>query len=84
MADILLKWGNLKGWSGFSEDHPGREVANRLLSTLGMSAMERLNPEQKEMLCELIDTIDGTITNDWSGEQMTKDDAKAYVREYPA
>jgi len=38
--------------------------------------------EQKQILCDLIDNIDGTIYNDWSGEYMTKEDAKKYVMEY--
>ena len=29
-----------------------------------------------------IDQIDGEIWNDWDGVVMTKDEAKAYVREY--
>lgn len=82
MADILLKWGNLKGWSGFTAEHPGAEIGRKFLEGSGPSAMERLDGEQRELLCALIDTVDGTITNDWSGEEMTKDEAKAYVREY--
>lgn len=84
MANITLKWGNLKGWNGFTEDHPGTEIANRFLASTGISAMEWLTDEQKALLCELIDTIDGEIDNDWSGEKMTKDEAKKYVREYAA
>jgi len=34
------------------------------------------------MLCEVIDLIDGEIQNDWTGEKMTKDEAKKYVLEY--
>lgn len=84
MADITLKWGNLKGWSGFTEDHPAYEAGKRFLETVGPSAMERLGSEQRTLLCEVIDNTDGTITNDWSGEVMTRDEAKAYVLEYGA
>ena len=38
--------------------------------------------EQKQALCNLIDAIDGNIQNDWSGELLTKDEAKKYVMEY--
>ena len=40
------------------------------------------DPEQRAALCDLIDAIDGPITDDWSGEDMTKDEAKKYVMEY--
>ena len=39
-------------------------------------------PEQKAAICELIDAVDGEIQNDWTGDMMTKDEAKAYVMEY--
>jgi hypothetical protein len=39
-------------------------------------------PEQKQLICELIDAFDGEIQNDWSGEMMTKDEAKDYVMTY--
>lgn len=82
MASITLKWGNLKGWSGFTADHPATEIGNRFLATQGISAMQWLTDDQKVLLCELIDAIDGEIDNDWSGEKMTKDEAKVYVMEY--
>lgn len=83
-ASITLKWGNLKGWTGFTEDHPAYQAGNAFLEATGASAMEWLDDKQKSLLCDLIDKVDGTITNDWSGEQMSKDEAKAYVREYGA
>lgn len=84
MADsLLLKWGTLKGWD--LESASAIEALNRLgeLGPRSMSvAMQRDDDAQKAALCELIDAIDGTIQNDWSGEFMTKDEAKAYVLEY--
>jgi hypothetical protein len=80
---LLLKWGTLKGWDLESE---AAQAAARVYLDTGehsMSAMlQRDTDEQKEALCALIDAIDGTITNVWSGEDMTKDEAKAYVRKY--
>jgi len=84
MADITLKWGNLKGWSGFTKEHPAYRAGEKFLATAGSSAMEWLNDEQKALLCDLIDKVDGTITNDWTGETMSRDEAKAYVRDYAA
>ena len=80
---LLLKWGTLKGW-----DFDGNEKAQELLRRYGelgwaLGAMQqRDTPEQKELLCQLIDACDGPITNDWSGEDLTKEAAKEYVLNY--
>lgn len=79
---LLLKWGTLKGWDF---KHEATKEAARHYASFGMSAgamTQRDTDEQKEALCALIDAVDGPITNDWSGETMTKDEAKKYVREY--
>jgi hypothetical protein len=81
---LLLKWGTLKGWN-----IAGNEAATASMQRYidagptSMSAMaQHDNAEQKQALCDLIDAVNGPITNDWSGEDMTKDDAKKYVIEY--
>lgn len=80
---LLLKWGTLKGWN-----LEGNEAALELLRQYGdqgmcISAMaQRDTDEQKQILCNLIDAVNGPITNDWSGEDMSKDEAKKYVMEY--
>lgn len=84
MADsLLLKWGTLKGWDLQSE---GARAAAQKYADIGKhssSAMcQRDTPEQKGALCDLIDALDGEIQNDWSGEVMTKDEAKKYILEY--
>ena len=79
---LLLKWGTLKGWK--LETDKSRDAAQKY-ADMGMSlcAMQQHDgPEQKLALCDLIDAIDGKITNDWSGDVMTKDEAKKYVMEY--
>lgn len=79
---LLLKWGTLKGW----ELHSSR--GQRLLQkyhSLGssMSAMcQKDTDEQKQLICEMIDECDGIILNDWSGDYMTKAEAKDYVLNY--
>ncbi len=79
---LLLKWGTLKGWNLTTEK--SREAAQRYADMgMSMSAMAQHDtPEQKQALCDLIDAIDGPITNDWSGEEMSKEAAKKYVMEY--
>jgi len=80
---LKLKWGTLKGWD-FKTDAAVDAVAKYV--SLGFSpygAMtQKDTPDQKEALCAVIDAIDGVIINDWTGESMTKDEAKAYVLEY--
>ena len=80
---ISLKWGTLKGWS--FETDAAKEAAQKYFDAgpQSMSAMmQHDNPEQKQALCALIDSIDGEIWNDWEGKTMTKDEAKAYVTGY--
>lgn len=80
---LLLKWGTLKGWR--IESVESRAAAQRYVDagTVSAGAMaQRDTPGQKAALCDLIEAIDGPITNDWSGEEMTKDEAKRYVLEY--
>ena len=81
MADnLLLKWGTLKGYD--LESDAAKEALQRL-GNRSMSVMaQRDTDEQMEALCDLIDATDGEIRNDWSGEIMTKDEAKTYVRDY--
>jgi hypothetical protein len=79
---LLLKWGTLKGWE--LESDASKEALRRYADHgMSMSAMAQHDTkDQKEALCDLIDAVEGEIQNDWSGEIMTKDEAKKYVREY--
>lgn len=79
---LLLKWGALKAWNLKSE---ASKAAAQKYAAGGMSASAMCQHDteaQKAALCDLIDAIDGEISNDWSGEPMTKDEAKRYVLEY--
>lgn len=80
---LTLKWGNVKGWDGFEEGTPARAALEKWAeSGQGLSAMQRQTPEQRELICDIIDAVDGEIWNDWNGVAMSKEDAKKYVREY--
>jgi len=46
------------------------------------SMMQDDTPEQKQILCELLRVHPGPIINDWSGEEMTVDEAVRYITEY--
>lgn len=80
---LTLKWGTLKGW------HLETEEAQALLKEyheLGASlgtATQHDTPRQKEIILSLIDLCeDGDICLDWTGEYVSRDDAKKYIMEY--
>lgn len=81
---LLLKWGTLKGWN--FENSPEAFEAYEEYVELGasMSAMmQHDTPKQKELICKIIDTVNGPIQNDWTGEIYNdKEHAKRYVLEY--
>lgn len=81
---LLLKWGTLKGWGDLRENPAAAEAFRRYIADpVSMGAMtQRDTVAQKHALCDLIDAVDGEIIDDWSGEAMSKDEAKSYVLEY--
>lgn len=79
---LRLKWGTLKAWKCVSEKSKAA-LQKYFDDGVSMSAMLQEDTEnQKQALLELIDAIDGKISNDWTGETLTKDEAKKYVLEY--
>lgn len=81
---LLLKWGTLKGWGDLRDNPAAVEALERYhADPVSMGVMSQRDTDaQKQALCDLIDAINGPIENDWSGEVMSKDEAKKYVREY--
>lgn len=84
MAEHLtLKWGSLKGWDVGDNEAAFAALKKYHDDPVSLSAMtQRDTDQQKSCLCDLIDAINGEIRNDWSGETMTKEEAKKYVMEY--
>ena len=79
---LLLKWGTIKGYH--VSDPCSQELIKRYME-LGASCsamMQEDTPEQKQILCELLRVHPGPIINDWSGEEMTVDEAVRYITEY--
>ena len=82
---LLLKWGTLKGYC--FKDSPEAFEALKKYKEIGysFSAMAQDDTqEQKELLCVMIDKVNGPVTLDWTGEDCTDDreKAKKYVLEY--
>lgn len=83
VASLQLKWGNVKGWDGFEEGTPARAALDKWAdSGPGLSAMAWQTDDQKRLICDIIDAVDGEIWNDWDGKVMSKDEAKKYIMEY--
>lgn len=80
---ITLKWGTLKAWRLTNPAlEPLIEEYNQQGGT-NMSAMaQRDTQRQKEIICEMINVIGNPVYNDWSGEEMTVEEAKQYIMEY--
>lgn len=79
---LLLKWGTLKSWNLHSKK--GQRLLRKYFK-LGSSmsaALQHDTPEQKELICQMIDECNGMIVNDWTGDTLTKEEAKEYVRSY--
>lgn len=79
---ILLKWGTLKGWRINSSE--GQALIQRYRELgVSMSAMAQRNTdEQNQIVCQIIDLTTGVIQLDWTGEYVTKEQAKEYVMTY--
>ena len=81
---ILLKWGTLKGWdfTNSPEAFEAFKEYNKLGSSFSVMA-QKDTKRQKELICIMIDKINGYVENDWTGETYkNKKDAKKYVMEY--
>lgn len=79
---LSLKWGTLKSWDIHSEK--GLALLKRYVeigASLG-AAQQKDTPEQKDIICQLIDGCAGEIYMDWDGEYVSKEKAKEYVRNY--
>lgn len=82
---IALKWGTLKGWH--LHNSPEAWEALQKYAEIGSSVsrmMQRDTPEQKKLICEMIDKVNGRVYSDWDGTDYTDDReaAKKYVMEY--
>lgn len=82
---VSFKWGTLKAWN-FEGNQKAMDALQRYCDAgkTSFSAMtQKDNEEQKQALFDIIDCIDpNEIWNDWTGEKMTPDEAKEYIKNY--
>lgn len=79
---LSLKWGTLKSWDIHSET--GKALLERYheIGSSMSAALQADTPEQKEIICQLIDGCAGDIYLDWDGVEVSKEKAKECVRNY--
>lgn len=84
MADKLyLKWGTLKGWDAETPEFQAALQKYFDVGTTSISAMlQHDNPAQQEAILEAIEACSGDIINDWSGEKLSKEEARDYIMNY--
>lgn len=77
--ELSLKWGKLKSMN--LQSGPARAAGQKYMDLANAKKPKDwdLSNSQKECLNELIDAVDGDITNAWNGSVISKDDAKRYV-----
>jgi hypothetical protein len=82
---LNLKWGTLKSWN-FSNS-PTAQKAYEEYERIGSSSLAMMQEDslrQKELICEMIESVNGSVMLDWEGEDVTNNRAKAkeYVMNY--
>ena len=80
---LTLKWGSLKALKIHNPET--RELLKQwhALGSCASSMAHRDTPEQKELICKIIDAVDcEEIYLDWNSEYVSKDKAKEYVMNY--
>lgn len=80
---LTLKWGTLKAWNfeGNGKAAPLLKRYHEIGSALS-AMMQKDTPEQKEIICKLIDLAPSEIYLDWNNKYVSKEEAKKYVMEY--
>jgi hypothetical protein len=82
---LLLKLGTITGWC--FENSPEAFEALKEYKKLGFefSAMAQHDTDrQKELICIMIDKVNGSVQSDWTGEDWSENRAaaKGYIMEY--
>ena len=78
---LTLKWGSVKAWHLDTDE---AKAALQKWADHGASmsaACQHDTPEQQQALLEAIDYMD-EIYLDWEGKQVSREEAKEYVRSY--
>ena len=78
---LTLKWGTVKSWK-LETPEAKAAIQKWVDGGVSISAMfQQDTPEQKQALIEAIDHMD-EIWLEWEGKQISRDEAKEYIRTY--
>lgn len=81
MNSLTLKWGTIKGWH-VETDAALAAIQKWADGGRSMSVMaQNDSPDQKQAILDAIDHMD-EIWLDWEGKKVSREEAKAYVRDY--
>jgi hypothetical protein len=78
---LLLKWGTVKGWELHTDEAIDALQKWADFGVCPSAMLQRDTPEQQQALLEAIDFMD-EIVLDWTGEKVSREEAKKYVLEY--
>jgi hypothetical protein len=82
---LLLKWGNVKAYDFSNSPEAMKALKEWIETEVPYSVMGHDNtPRQRELICRMIDAVNGSFTIYWGNEDCTNDreKAKKYVMEY--
>lgn len=80
---LFLKWGTLKGFANIKSEKTKAALEKYFSYGVSDSVIcQDDTEEQRNALYEVIDSVDGKIINDWSGETLSKEEARHYIFEY--
>ena len=82
---LTLKWGSLKAWEIHNPETFELLKKWHELGACVSAIAQRDTPEQKELICKIIDAVDcEKIYLDWEAKRVSKEKAKEYVMTYGA
>lgn len=79
---ISLKWGTWKEWIAVSDQAIKLKERYFEIGSSFSAMAQRDTPEQKDILCKMVDLVDGDILLEWDGESVPKEKAKDYILNY--
>jgi hypothetical protein len=79
---VTLKWGTVKSYN-IQNEETWVLMEKYLEAGVSMSAMaQRDTDEQKELLCQVLESIGEPVYLEWDGEYVSVEEAKEYIRNY--
>jgi hypothetical protein len=79
---VTLKWGTLKSYS-IQNEETWELMKKYFEAGVSVSVMtQRDTDEQKELLCQVLESIGEPVYLEWDGVYVSVEEAKEYIRNY--